>query len=225
MFKKKLVVLMCFALASAAMQAESAAAPYRLLLSGPAESVDSASNTVTVLGRRIVLRNTANILPGHKLNVFGAIDARGSVKPSIVQDTTKYAASGDQVLIAGAVTKIDQVRGRLFIGGAEVDYTPALANPRFVPPAIGDILEVVGMQPAGRGLILAGNITRSKGVNAGGQAAGVNAGGQSVGVNAGGQAVGVNAGGQSVGVNAGGQAAGVNAGGQAVGVNAGGQAV
>jgi hypothetical protein len=222
---KKIAAPICFALASAAICAGPAAAPYRLLLSGPVESVDKATNTISVLGHRFVLKNTASILPGHVLDVFGGLGSNGSLRAAMVQDTARYAASGDKILMVGAVTTIDRSRGRIYLGSAAVDYTPLLGNARFMAPEIGETVEISGTQPTGRNLILAGRISRIQGVNAGGQAVGVNAGGQALGVNAGGQAVGVNAGGQALGVNAGGQALGVNAGGQAVGVNAGGQAL
>ena len=198
---KKITASICLALMSATIMAGSAVEPYRLLLSGPVESVDSATNTVNVLGHRLVLRDASAILPGHILNVFGGLASNGALKAAFVHDTAKYAASGDKVLVVGAVTALDRTRGTLYLSGAAVDYTPLLSNSRFVSPEVGDVLEITGTQPAGRNLILAGRISRSQGVNAGGQAVGVNAGGQAVGVNAGGQAVGVNAGGQAVGVN------------------------
>jgi hypothetical protein len=224
MNSKNFLALACVAMASAAMHAYAASSAYGLLLSGPAESVDAATSTVVVLGHRILVKDVSKISLGHTLNVFGVVATNGSLRAKTVQDTASYAWSGKQVQLTGAVAGIDRARGLVLIGKASVDYTALLAQPGFVPPSVGDIIQVSGTQPSGHGVVLAGKINRV-GVNAGGQAVGVNAGGQAVGVNAGGQAVGVNAGGQAVGVNAGGQAVGVNAGGQAVGVNAGGQAV
>jgi hypothetical protein len=222
---KKFLLATFGSLAIAVTSASFAAQQYRLLLSGPVESVDRATNTVTILGHRLTLGGTVGIVPGHRLNVFGVVRANGSLGAAVVQDTQRYAASGDRIQLVGAVTRVDRASGVMLVGNAAIDYTQMLGNPRFKIPRVGDLVHVIGTQPAGRGLILAGLLTKFQGVNAGGQAVGVNAGGQAVGVNAGGQAVGVNAGGQAVGVNAGGQAVGVNAGGQAVGVNAGGQAV
>ena len=223
---KQIAAQLGLALASTIVCAGSSVAPYRVLLSGPVESVDRSANTISVLGHRIALKDVSRILPGQKVDVFGGLASNGALKPAIVNNTAKYSASGDRVLMVGAVTALDRTRGMLFVGGTGVDYTSLLANSRFVSPRLGEVLEVAGTQPAGRGMVLASAINRSpQGVNAGGQALGVNAGGQALGVNAGGQALGVNAGGQVLGVNAGGHALGVNAGGQALGVNAGGHAL
>ena len=210
----KFTVPVCLALASAAIYPGSPREPYRLLLSGPVESVDNATNTVSVLGHRFVVRSTALILPGHRLDVFGGLASNGSLRAAMVHDTANYVASGDRILMVGAVTAIDQSRGRLYLGGAVIDYTQLLANARFVAPKVGEIVEISGTQPAGRNLILAGRVNRTLGVTAGGQALGVTAGGRAVGVTAGGQALGVTAGGRAVGVTAGGQALGVTAGGR-----------
>ena len=185
----KISASICLAAASAAICAGSNMEPYRLLLSGPVESVDNTKNTISVLGHRFVLKSTASILPGHRLNVFGGLASNGSLKAAMVQDTAQYAASGDKVLMVGAISAIDRSRGRLYLGGAAVDYTALLGNPQFMAPAVGEVVQISGTQPAGRNLILAAKINRTQGVNAGGQALGVNAGGKAVGVNAGGQAL------------------------------------
>src|SRR6478736_6596748 len=91
---KNFGLAICGALAFAGTTA-TAAQGYRMLLSGPAESVDRSTNTVTVLGHRLVLTSAANILPGHKLNVFGVVKANGLLAASLVQDTGRFAASGD----------------------------------------------------------------------------------------------------------------------------------
>ena len=72
----------------------------------------------------------------------------------------------------GAVTTVDRNRGRLSLGGATVDYTALLGNTRFSAPKVGDVVRIVGTQPSGRDLILAGRIDRTQDVNAGGQALG-----------------------------------------------------
>ena len=156
MNSKKFMALACFAMASAAIHASAASSAYSLLLSGPAESVDAATSTVVVLGHRILLKNVSKISLGHTLNVFGIVAANGSLRAKKVQDTASYAWSGKQVQLTGAVAGIDRARGLLLIGNAAVDYTSLLAQPRFVPPSVGDILQVHGTQPAGHGLVLAG---------------------------------------------------------------------
>ena len=75
----KIAAPIFLALASVAIYAGSEAQSNRLLLSGPVESVDNATNTVSVLGHRFVLKNTASILPGHS---FAATTPIAGSKPS-----------------------------------------------------------------------------------------------------------------------------------------------
>ena len=229
---KRITVLLGLAFASAAIHAGAPSPSIRLLLSGPVESVDHGKNVVTVLGHSFVLRNSAFVLPGHRLDVFGSVSRDGTLKATMANDNAKYVASGENVYMVGAITALDRGRGTASIGRAVVDYTQLLSRMAFASPQIGDVVEVVGTQPAARQMILASRIThiqkagpKAVGVSAGGQALGVSAGGQALGVSAGGQALGVSAGGQALGVSAGGQALGVSAGGQALGVSAGGQAL
>src|SRR4051794_36326796 len=113
----------CFALASATIYAGSALPHYRLLLSGPVESVDMAKNTFTILGHRFVVKGTMSILPGQRLDVMGGLASNGSLKPSIVHNSGTYGASSDRISMVGAVSVIDRSRGILHIGAAAIDYT------------------------------------------------------------------------------------------------------
>ena len=215
----------CLALAIVAAPASSAPGSYVLLMSGPAESVDLSTNTVSVLGRRFAVPDASRVALGHQINVFGAIRSNGSIRASFIQDTARFAAGGDDVFASGAVTAINVERGFLSLGGVAIDYTSLLARSDFRLPAVGDVVAVTGIQPAGRGLVLAGEIHRLYGVTAGGiVSSGVTAGGNPLGVTAGGIASsGVTAGGNPLGVTAGGIASsGVTAGGNPLGVTAGG---
>ena len=174
----------------------SAPARYQLLLSGPVEAIDHATNSVTVLGHRLVVRDASAILLGHVVNVFGGIE-NSSAKAAIVQDTRVFAASGDPVLLIGIVNAIDMSRGRVMVDGASVDYTALLAQPRFSLPAVGGSVRVIGTQPSGRGTILAEAIVeiRSVRVSSGGNGLGVSSGGNGLGVSSGGNGLGVSSGG------------------------------
>ena len=190
-----------------------------LLLSGPAESVNRATNTIKVVGHQIAVRDTSTMLPGHRVNVFGTLRIDGTIGARIVQDTNVFANGSDQVLISGKVVASDNLRGRVAVDGANVDYTSLLANGAFRVPAVGEVIRVRGTQPAAGGVVLATEIVYSaelaKVLTSGGQAVGVTSGGQALGVTSGGQAVGVTSGGQALGVTSGGKAVGVTSGGRA----------
>src|SRR5579862_9360406 len=141
-----------------AMSAMAAGVQRELLLSGPVESVDQKANTVTVVGHQIAVHDASAYLPGYKINVFGGIDAQGVTKAVLVQRTNSIVASGDRVIVTGKVTAIDATRGRVMIDGATVDYTMLLARRDFAVPTVGKAVQVIGMQPIGKGTILASHM-------------------------------------------------------------------
>ena len=127
---------------------------YQLLLSGPVESVDYKANTISVVGHKISVGDSAAYLPGSKINVFGGINSRGS-RAGVRATTNTYATGSDRVMVTGKVTAIDSMRGRVSVDGANVDYTSLLSRTDFALPAVGAAVRVVGVQPAGKGVILA----------------------------------------------------------------------
>jgi len=187
-----------------------AAGEYELLLSGPAESVDHATNTVTVLGHRIVVRDASRFFPGQKFNVLGVISRSGSSSARVVVGTNTYSAGGDAVSVAGKVTAIDAARGRINVEGALVDYTALLARPGFSLPALGAAIRAKGTQPAGRGVVLANEFVSIAGVSGNSQAVGVSGNSQAAGVSGNSQAVGVSGNSQAAGVSGNSQAVGVS---------------
>jgi hypothetical protein len=178
----KIAVTAGLAMAFAATVVRPAPGQYELLLVGPVESVNLTTNTITVLGHRITIRDASAILPGHKINVFGGIETGGSTRAAIVQDTNTYASSGDQVLLTGRVDRIDRASGRLLMAGASVDYTALLAQPRFALPSVGDSIRITGTQPNAKGVVLAREMIRPAGVIGSTQAAGVIGSTQAAGV-------------------------------------------
>jgi hypothetical protein len=132
---------------------------HELVLSGAVESVDRTTNTVSVLGNRFVVRNASALNVGKIVNVFGRIGAP-SFGLSTISDTGVYSSGADSVLIRGRVTALDVATGRVQIDGSAVDYTALLADSSFVVPTLGGVFEVVGVQPRGRGSVLASSIAR-----------------------------------------------------------------
>ena len=187
-----------------------AAGEYELLLSGPAEAVDHTTNTVTVLGHRILVRDASRFLPGQKLNVLGVISRSGSSAAKVVVGTNTYSAGGDAITVAGKVTAIDAARGRINIEGALVDYTALLARRGFSVPALGAAIRAKGTQPAGRGVVLANEFVSIAGVSGNSQAVGVSGNSHAAGVSGNSQAVGVSGNSQAAGVSGNSQAVGVS---------------
>ena len=176
--KIKKVIATGASLALASTLVCSAPVQYQLLLSGPVEAVDRSANSVTVLGHQLVVRDVSAIFPGHRVNVFGGLE-NGFAKAAIIQDTNVYATSGDQVVITGTVRAIDSLRGRIVIDGLSVDYTALLFQSQFSLPTVGNSVRVLGTQPNGRGVVLAGAIAElwPAGVSGGGVPLGVSGGG------------------------------------------------
>jgi hypothetical protein len=218
---KKFALATSIALALAATLAVSANARYELLLSGPVESVDRMGNAITVLGHRLTVRDVSAMALGHKVNVFGLIALGGSVSAKLVQNTSAYAASGDQVLIVGRVNAVDQSRGRLIIDGATVDYTALLARPGSAVPAVGDTVRVLGTQPLGRGVVLALEMAAHNGVSGSSGALGVSGSSSALGVSGSSSALGVSGSSSALGVSGSSSALGVSGSSSALGVSGG----
>ena len=221
---RKRVLAAGLTLGSMVALAHSAPGKYQVVLSGPIESVNRSTNSIVVLGHQLAVRDAAGFLPGHVVNVFGTVLDNGATRAAIVQNTMRYATSGDQVAVTGVVRVVDRLNGRVTVDGAMVDYTALLGNGRFSPPNIGESVQVLGTQPSAGGVVLAAQfITQPRaGVSGGGNALGVSGGGSAMGVSGGGSALGVSGGGNALGVSGGGSVMGVSGGGSALGVSGGG---
>ncbi|MBS0388528.1 MAG: hypothetical protein JSR15_08600 [Proteobacteria bacterium] len=206
----KFALVTAVALGCVGVVAHSASAEYELLLSGPVESVDRTANSITVLGHQLTVKDASSYAPGHLVNVFGGIQANGIAKAAIVQNTQTFAASGDPVSVLGVVRSVDRYSGRVTVDGAVVDYTTLLGSARFVLPSVGDSIRVEGIQPSGRGVVIANQITMAAGVSGNGNALGVSGNGNALGVSGNGNALGVSGNGHSLGVSGNGNALGLS---------------
>ena len=216
---------LALAFAAATASSDVAVGRYELVLSGPVESVDRATNSITVLGHKFTTRDVSATALGRKINVYRSLEADRSLGSAILQYTPEYASSSDRVLVVGRVDAIDRGRGHVLVEGALVDYNSLLANATFSLPKLGAMIEVVGTQPGRTGIVLAGAISSAFSAPSSGQAVGTSSGGHAVGTSSGGHAVGTSSGGHAVGTSSGGQALGTSSGGQALGTSSGGQAV
>ncbi len=126
-----------------------------LILSGPVESVDAASRSVTVLNHRISVVDVSGFGVGTLVNVYGGLQKNSAVSNAVVENLSRYASGSDQVFLKGAISAMDSSTGRISVGGAVVDYTALLATSGFRVPRLGATVEVSGTQPGIRGAVLA----------------------------------------------------------------------
>jgi hypothetical protein len=129
-----------------------------LILSGPVESVDAASRSVTVLNHRISVSDISGIAVGTLVNVYGGLQKNSWISGAVIENLSRYASGSDQIFLKGAVSAVDPSTGRISVGGALVDYTALLAASRFQVPRIGATVEVSGTQPGNRGVVLAASL-------------------------------------------------------------------
>jgi len=84
------------------------------------------------------------------------------VASAVVVKVSDYATMGsDSVYVKGRVTAISAQIGRFSIGSTQVDYTALLSDSSFRVPATGETIEVVGIQPTIRGVVLAAGVIQT----------------------------------------------------------------
>jgi hypothetical protein len=210
--------------------------PSEMLLSGPIESVDGMRNTVTVLGHSVSLSHVDHLQVGQLVRVFGNLGGSAALGAAQLQNLGVFASGSEALYLKGRVTSVSPGLGRVTVGNAIVDYSALLAGGHFSVPGVGAIVEIVGTQPAGRGLVLASSLNTSHavgvtgsgltlGVTGSGLAEGVTGSGLTLGVTGSGRAVGVTGSGLTLGVTGSGLAEGVTGSGLTLGVTGSGRAV
>jgi Ca2+-binding RTX toxin-like protein len=132
--------------------AEGTSPPDDVVTVGPVELVESGH--LTVLGRIYETEDMAGLTAGDKVAVHGALQPDGSVKNVWIEPLGSYQAGADPVFETGIVTKVNDVFGRMSVGGSEVDYTAALAEPGASAPTVGEMVVVYGIQPEAGGIVL-----------------------------------------------------------------------
>jgi hypothetical protein len=143
-------------LAAAAQAAETNS----LLLVGPVEALVPKEQLAIVLGQKISIRSAEGLAVGDTAAVFGRLDSNGAIIVSLVRNQGFYVPGSTAIVVTGLVQKSDASVGRLTVNGLTIDLTPAMSE-RFDEPSIGSRIQVVGTQPAGRGIVLANGISGS----------------------------------------------------------------
>ena len=134
----------------------------RLLLVGPIDSVSAAEGTVKVMGKSLAMASTrsiaAGLAAGSQLTVMvtGDLDAKGGLKDaSFIVIGADYVPGASRVAATGRVTEVHEHLGTLSIGSVVVDFTGTHSAHT---PKVGDVVAVVGVQPARGGIVLAERI-------------------------------------------------------------------
>ena len=153
----------------------------QLLVLGPIESIDVDTKTVIVLGQRVAAPNLNGLAVGDTAAIFGRLRNDGAILVSVIQDRGAYVAGANSILLTGVVQKADSVNGSAVVGGVSIDLTPTMAQGSFSPTA-GSKLQVAGIQPLSRGVVIANGISgggaAANGISGGGyRASGISGGG------------------------------------------------
>ena len=130
-----------------------------VLIMGAVDRVDTATNTISVLGRRLKMPSVAKVeesLAGGQqlmVAVSGRISGSGTVEQMKLRFMpTDYVAGSSKVVVSGLVSNLDANVGTMKVGGITVDISSAIAAR---PPTAGSLVLIVGTQPVRRGVVLA----------------------------------------------------------------------
>ena len=158
---KMLTSATCALLSLGSAQATLANNDFELIFSGPVESFNASSGEFSVLGHLVATRERSTAGLGSLVNVYGKLLPNGSVASAVVEKISEYAPGSDSIYLKGRVTAINAQFGRFWIDGTQIDYTNQLADSSFQAPGLGDTIEVLGIQPTAKGIVLATSIQSS----------------------------------------------------------------
>jgi len=129
------------------------------VLAGPVESIDRASGSFSSLGQLVYANEAAmnSLSVGDYVGVSGDIVDAGQMSASAVyRFSDAYVAGSSRVFLTGIPSSVDRSRGEVGIGGATVDYTPALGRQSL--DRIGAALTVFGTQPNPGGRVVSDSL-------------------------------------------------------------------
>ena len=130
-----------------------------VLIMGAIDSVDTATNTISVLGRSLKMPSVAKaeeaLAAGLQLMVAvsGRMSASGTVEQMKLRFLpTDYVAGSSKVVTSGRVSDISASAGTMKVGGVTVDISSAVTAKA---PTAGSLVLIVGTQPLRQGVVLA----------------------------------------------------------------------
>lgn len=129
--------------------------PPVLLVIGPIESIDRVHGRAVVLGQSVSIDANAQISPYEITGLYGLVEANGFQIVSSVQSHVIYIPGLTPTLLTGIVEKSEPKLARITVGTAIVDLTNTLSTGHAEVPAVGTLVQLVGIQPVERGIILA----------------------------------------------------------------------
>ena len=129
---------------------------------GAVDRVDTATNTISVLGRSLEMSSVAKVeeslAGGHQVMVAvsGRISDSGTVEQMKLRFMpTDYVAGSSKVVVSGRVSDLNASVGTMKVGGITVDISSAVVART---PTTGSLVFLVGTQPVRQGVVLAEQI-------------------------------------------------------------------
>jgi hypothetical protein len=170
--KKKITKQVAFGLlASLSFSAVSAQTTY---VAGPVERISYETSQITVLGQIYIVdshttivetaeRTARSLTLGQiRLGRFIAVEGNSKTSPTHANKITlanaEYVPGATPVFVAGAIDQAPNLLGRIMIGKLEIDVSSAA--PEVVSAIrIGNHIEVTGIQPSPKGLVIANELS------------------------------------------------------------------
>jgi hypothetical protein len=118
---------------------------------------------MTVLGRNVQTDAASQFAVGQVVEVYGTLATDGTISASSVKAKGEYVPGASIVMTKGVVTATHPGVGTLSIGSALVDYTALLSDRDVSGVAVGDTVEIAGIQPVAQGTIIA-NVVEGRNV-------------------------------------------------------------
>ena len=200
---------------------------------GPVQQVNVKSSTLVVLGQTYHLSPSAQIkatgsavtlgslTPGVLVVVNGTESPRGAVDvQNVVALSQRDVPGATQLLVTGIVSAVSDV-GTIRIGSLSVDINATLTSDA-PASSVGELVQVVGTQPASGGIFLATGIDGSgatKGIDGSGTSLGIDGSGTSLGIDGSGTSKGIDGSGTSKGIDGSGASTGIDGSGASLGID------
>jgi hypothetical protein len=129
-----------------------------LLLVGHIDALHSGVGTSVIIGQVVHISSSAPISPLLLTGVFGTLESDGSIDAASVKSGQYYVAGANEVLLTGVVVSANPSLGQIKIGDVIIDITNTPAGVSGAMPKAGDVVQLTGIQPVERGIILANKI-------------------------------------------------------------------
>jgi hypothetical protein len=123
------------------------------------QQVSLAKETTVSYNGAVIVDHTAALRmlhAGDVLAITGPVD-EPAVSISRIEDS--YVPGATRIFVKGKVASVVSTVGRASVGELNVDFTPAMADPRFTKVEVGQVIEATGVQPTVGGLLLADSVS------------------------------------------------------------------